>query len=409
MSLIVMKFGGTSVATPELILRVARRVASVKKQGNDVVAVLSAMGDTTDEIEDLARKISQTPNERDMAFLMITGERISNALLSIALNDMGHPARVFTGWQAGFITEDISSLRSKVKRVDATRVREALEAGMIPVVTGYQGITESGDETALGRGGSDLTAVALACALKADACEIYTDVDGVYTADPHVVPNARKLKDVTHDEMLELASLGARVIQARSVEYAKKHGAVIHVRSSFSEATGTLIREADVNMEDVLVRGVAHDMGEAKITLRGVPDRPGIAAALFRRMADADINVDMIVQNISYAGVTDLSFTVPNADLRKAMDVCLFIQREIGAVEIVSDEDIAKVSLVGIGMRSHSGVAAKMFQALADHNINIEMISTSEIKISCVVRESQAEEAVRVLHEAFQLELEPSQ
>ncbi len=409
MGLIVMKFGGTSVATPELILRVARRVASVKKQGNDVVVVLSAMGDTTDEIEDLARKVSQTPNERDMAFLMITGERISNALLSIALNDMGHPARVFTGWQAGFITEDISPLRSKVKRVEATRVREALDAGMIPVVTGYQGITESGDETALGRGGSDLTAVALACALKADECEIYTDVDGVYTADPRVVPDARKLKDVTHDEMLELASLGARVMQARSVEYAKKHGAVIHVRSSFSEATGTLIREADVNMEDVLVRGVAHDMGEAKITLRGVPDRPGIAAALFRRMADADINVDMIVQNISYAGVTDLSFTVPNADLRKAMDACLIIQREIGAVEIVSDEDIAKVSLVGIGMRSHSGVAAKMFQTLADNGINIEMISTSEIKISCVVREAQAEEAVRVLHEAFELELEPVQ
>ena len=406
MGLIVMKFGGTSVATPELIMRVARRVVSTKRDGNSVVVVLSAMGDTTDEIEDLARKISEKPNERDMAFLMITGERISNALLSIALNDMGHPARVFTGWQAGFISEDFSPLRSKIKRVKPDRVRQALDDDMIAVVTGYQGITEAGDETALGRGGSDLTAVALACALDADECEIYTDVEGVYTADPRVVSKARKLAEITHDEMLELASLGARVTQARSIEYAKKHGAVIHVRSSFSEATGTIIREVDVNMEDVLVRGVAHDMSEAKITLREVPDRPGIAAQLFRRMAEADINVDMIVQNVSHAGHTDLSFTVPRPDLRKAMDACLIIQRDIGAAEIVSDDTIAKVSLVGIGMRSHSGVAAKMFETLSENGINIEMISTSEIKISCIVREEQAENAVRVLHQAFKLEHE---
>jgi aspartate kinase len=407
MGLIVMKFGGTSVATPELILRVARRAISIKKGGDDVIVVLSAMGNSTDEIEAMADKITANPNERDMAFLMITGERVSNALLSIALNDMGYPARVFTGWQAGFITEDISPLRSKVKRVEPVRIQTALDAGMIPVVTGYQGITEDGDETALGRGGSDLTAVALACALKADACEIYTDVDGVYTADPRVVPGARKLKEASHDEMLELASLGARVLQARSVEYAKKHDTVIHVRSSFSESIGTLIREADVNMEDVLVRGVAHDMSEAKITLRGVPDRPGIAATLFRRMSDADINVDMIVQNVSHAGVTDLSFTAPRADLRKAMDACIIMQREIDAEEILSDEEIAKISLVGIGMRSHSGVAAKMFGVLAQNDINIDMISTSEIKISCVIREDQAENAVRLLHDAFELELDP--
>lgn len=404
MGLIVMKYGGTSVATPELILRVAQRVISVKKQGHDVIVVLSAMGDTTDEFEDLASKITQDPNERDMAFLMITGERISNALLSIALNDLGYPARVFTGWQAGFITEDISPLRSKIKRVEPTRIQAALAEGMIPVVTGYQGITESGDETALGRGGSDLTAVALACALKADECEIYTDVEGVYTADPRVVPDARKLAEITHDEMLELASLGAKVTQARSVEYAKKHGAVMHVRSTFSEARGTLVREADVNMEDVLVRGVAHDMSEAKVTLRGVLDRPGIAGGLFRRMADANINVDMIVQNISHEGKTDLSFTVPRPDLRKALEVCKYIQQDIGADDIVSDAEIAKVSLVGIGMRSHSGVAAKMFETLSANGINIEMISTSEIKISCVIRESQAEDAVRALHAAFELE-----
>jgi len=404
MGLKIMKFGGTSVATPELIQRVARRVASVKKAGDDAVVVLSAMGDTTDELENLAAKISQNPVEREMAVLMITGERISNSLLAMALNDIGVPSRSFTGWQAGFVTDSKSPLRSKVLRVEPTRVADALRAGMVPVVTGYQGITEEGDETALGRGGSDLTAVALACALKADACEIYTDVDGVYTADPRVVEDARKIKEISHDEMLEMASMGATVMQSRSVEYAKKHGAIIHVRSSFSEAPGTIIREADVTMESVLVRGIAHDMTEAKITLRGVPDRPGVAAALFNRMAEASINVDMIVQNVSHEGVTDLSFTVPRPDLRKAMDGCLLIQRDIGAREIVADEDIAKVSLVGIGMRSHTGVASKMFEALASAGINIEMISTSEIKISCILREEQAEAAVKTLHSVFALD-----
>jgi len=404
MGLIIMKFGGTSVATPELIQRVARRVISVKKEGNEVVVVVSAMGDMTDELENLAAKISANPIERDMAVLMVTGERISAALLSIALNEMGQPARSFTGWQAGFTTDSALPLRANILGVEPTRIREALREGKIPVVTGYQGITLQGDETALGRGGSDLTAVALACALRADACEIYTDVEGVYTAHPRVVKNARKIQVISHDEMLEMASMGAQVMQARSIEYAKKHGAVIHVRSTFSEATGTIIREADATMEAVVVRGIAHDMTEAKITLRGVPDRPGIAAALFNRMAQANVNVDMIVQNVSQDGVTDLSFTISRPDLRRAMDACLLIQRDIGAREIIADEEIAKVSLVGIGMRSHTGVAAKMFDTLAAHGINIEMISTSEIKISCIVRESQAETAVKALHSSFALD-----
>jgi len=401
-----MKFGGTSVATPDLILRVARRVMSARKEGNDVVVVLSAMGDTTDELESLAAKITQNPAEREMAVLMITGERISNALLAMALNDMGQPARSYTGWQAGFKTESTSPLRAKILSVEPSRVRKALDEGVVPVVTGYQGVTEEGDETALGRGGSDLTAVALACALKADACEIYTDVEGVYTAHPRVVKNARKIEAISHEEMLEMASMGSQVMQARSVEYAKKHGAVIHVRSTFSENAGTIIREADVSMEAVVVRSVAHDMTEAKITLRGVPDRPGVAATLFNRMADGNINVDMIVQNVSVDGVTDISFTIPRQDLKKAMDRCLLIQRDIGAREVIADKEIAKVSLVGIGMRSHTGVAATMFDALAKKGINIEMISTSEIKISCIVREAQAEEAVRALHAAFELDKE---
>lgn len=406
MGLIVMKFGGTSVATPELINRVARRAASVKRGGDDVVVVLSAMGDTTDELEGLAAKITSEPDEREMAVLMITGERISAALLAMALNDMGHPAMSFTGWQAGFYTDSLSPLRSKISKMDPVRVRSALADGKIAVVTGYQGINESGDETALGRGGSDLSAVALACALGADACEIYTDVDGIYTADPRVVPNARKIPTISNDEMLEYASSGARVMQPRSVEYAKKHGTVIHVRSSFSEATGTIIREANDMMESVLVRGVAHDTSEAKVTLRGVPDKPGIAAKVFMRIAEENINVDMIVQNVSKEGLTDLSFTVPRPDLRKTMNTCLLLQRDLGAEEIIYDEDIAKISIVGIGMRSHSGVAAKMFRTLAEHNVNIEMISTSEIKVSCIVRESQVEEAVRFLHDAFELDIE---
>lgn len=408
MALIVMKFGGTSVATPELILRVARRVISVMKEGNRVVVVASAMGDTTDELEGLAAKITQNPVEREMAVLMITGERISNALLAMALNDMGQPARSFTGWQAGFVTEGTSPLRARILRVDPKRIREAIDQEVVPVVTGYQGITEGGDESALGRGGSDLTAVALACALRADACEIYTDVEGVYTANPRVVKNARKIIAMSHEEMLEMASMGSQVMQARSIEYAKKHGAVIHVRSTFSENTGTIIREADVSMEAVVVRGIAHDMTEAKITLRGVPDRPGVAAALFNRMAQANVNVDMIVQNVSIDGVTDISFTISRPDLRKTMDGCLLIQRDIGAREVIADEEIAKISVVGIGMRSHTGVAAKMFDSLAKRGINIEMISTSEIKTSCIVRESQAEEAVRALHDAFELDKEES-
>ena len=401
MALIVQKYGGTSVATPELIRRVAERVIARHKDGDRMVVVVSAMGSTTDELEDLAAKVSSDPTDREMDMLMASGERISMSLLAMAINDLGFEAVSMTGGQSGIIT-DAAHTRARILDLKPRRLLEELDQGKILIVAGFQGVTEYDQETTLGRGGSNLTAVALAYALKADVCEMNTDVDGIYTADPRIVPQARKLDMVTPDEMLELASAGARVLQSRSVEFAKKYGVVIAVRSSFNQNPGTLIKEVE-EMEEVVVRGIAHDLGDAKITLRHVTDRPGIAAALFGSLAQKGINVDMIIQNTSEAGTTDMSFTVPKGNLERALEVCQVIKGDIGAADVVSDADIAKISVVGVGMRSHAGVAAGMFEALAGAGINIHMISTSEIKISCVVAQDQAEEAVRVLHDAFEL------
>ncbi|HID95650.1 MAG TPA: aspartate kinase [Candidatus Latescibacteria bacterium] len=402
MNLIVQKYGGTSLATPDLIKRAAWRVIACKKQGYDVIAVVSAMGNTTDELIDLARKITPNPGGRELDMLLSSGERISMALLSMAINSMGFNAVSLTGSQSGIITDTVHT-KARIKEIKAQRVLEELAKGKIVIVAGFQGVSLEREITTLGRGGSDTTAVALAYALKANVCEILTDVDGVYTADPRVVPEARKLDVISYEEMLELASSGARVLNSRSVEFAKQHGVVIHVRSSFNDNIGTIIKEEDESMEEILVRGVTYDTNEAKVTIRGVPDRPGIAAKIFGKLAQANVNVDMIIQNVSDSGVTDMSFTVPDSELKTALECGRQLRDEIDFKDIVADEDIAKVSIVGTGMRTHSGVAASMFEALAKNNINIEMISTSEIKISCVVRRSRAEEAVKALHKAFEL------
>ena len=401
MALIVQKYGGTSVATPELIRRVAERIVARNKAGDRMVVVVSAMGDTTDELEALARKVTRHPSDREMDMLMASGERISMSLLSMAVNDLGVEAVSLTGGQSGIIT-DTAHRKARILDIKVDRMLAELEIGRVLIVAGFQGVTTDAEETTLGRGGSNLTAVALAYALGADVCEMNTDVDGIYTADPRVVPDARKLDLVTPEEMLEMAGAGARVLQSRSVEFAEKYGVTIAVRSSFNENPGTLIKETE-EMEEVLVRGVAHELDAAKITVRHVTDRPGIAAKLFGSLAQRHVNVDMIIQNTSEAGSTDVSFTVQNEDLDKALDVCAGVQKELGAEEVVADSDIAKVSVVGVGMKSHAGVAASMFEALATANINIHMISTSEIKISVVVRETDAEPAVRVLHDAFKL------
>ena len=403
MSLIVQKYGGTSVTTPELIKRVAGRIIAKKKERNDIVVVVSAMGDSTDQLVDLVRKITDRPREREMDMLLSTGELVSIALLSMAINSMGAEAISFTGLQSGIITDAIHT-KARILDIRADRIREELKKGRIVIVAGFQGVSVDQEVTTLGRGGSDMTAVALAYALDAHQCEILTDVDGVYTADPSIVPKARKLEVLSSDEMLELASAGAKVLYARSVEFANKYGVILHVRSSFNENSGTLVKEEEEMMEDVLVRGIAHDIDEAKITIHGVPDRPGIAAAIFQPLAQANINVDMIVQNVSESGVTDMSFTVPRADLERALELGKnVIKPEIDARNVSADEDIAKVSVVGVGMRSHTGVASKTFKALSDADINIEMISTSEIKISCVIRKARIEDAVRVLHREFEL------
>ena len=401
MALIVQKYGGTSVATPELIRRVAERVVARHKAGDRMVVVVSAMGDTTDELEALAHKVSRSPTDREMDMLMASGERISMSLLAMAVSDLGVEAVSLTGGQSGIIT-DAAHRKARILDLKPDRLLAELDKDRVLIVAGFQGVTTDAEETTLGRGGSNLTAVALAYALKADVCEMNTDVDGIYTADPRVVPEARKLDVVTPEEMLELASSGARVLQSRSVEFAKNYGVTIAVRSSFNENPGTLIKEVE-EMEEVVVRGIAHDLDEAKITVRHVTDQPGIAAKLFGSLADRNINVDVIIQNISEAGTTDMSFTVQQGDLEHAMEVCRNIREELGAVDVVADPDIAKVSVVGVGMKSHAGVAATMFKALADDDINIHMISTSEIKISCVVSRKDAEGAVRALHRAFDL------
>ena len=402
MALIVQKYGGTSVGSIERIKNVARRVARTRKEGHDLVVVVSAMAGETSRLIDLAHKMSERPDEREYDVLVSTGEQVSVALLSMALNDLGQRARSYLAHQVKIVT-DSSFSKARIMEIDSERIREELARGNVVVVAGFQGVDEEGNITTLGRGGSDITAVALAAALKADMCEIYTDVDGVYTTNPAICPQARKLNRISYEEMLEMASLGAKVLHTRSVEFAKRYGVTIHVRSSFNDNPGTIVTEEDASMEEVVVSGVTYSMDEAKITVVHVPDRPGVAARLFGPIAQANIIVDMIIQNASADGYTDVTFTVPKADFNKALEIVRATAKEIGASEVRADEDIAKVSIVGVGMRTHAGVASKMFQALASEGINIMMISTSEIKISCVISAKYTELAVRTLHEAFGL------
>jgi aspartate kinase len=402
-ALIVQKYGGTSVGTIERIYRVADKVAAAHYDGHRVVVVLSAMSGETDRLIKLAHQVTPSPDERELDMLLSTGERVTIALLAMRLRGLGINARSFTGRQVGIIT-DSAHTKARIARVTAARIREALGEGIVPVVAGFQGINEQSDVTTLGRGGSDLTAVALAAALKADRCVIYTDVDGVYTADPNLVPAARRLEKISYEEMLEMASLGAKVLQSRSVEFAAKYGVPVEVNSSFKEGKGTLVTSEDADMEGVAVSGVTGDRYQAKITVVGVPDRPGIAARIFGPVAEANIVVDMIIQNIGQGALTDISFTVPRPDLAKAVGLIQRVAKEIDAKSVTVVESIAKVSLVGVGMRSHSGVAAKMFDVLSREGINIMMISTSEIKISCVIDEKYLELAMRALHSAFELE-----
>ncbi|MFM8253977.1 MAG: aspartate kinase [Actinomycetota bacterium] len=409
MALIVQKFGGSSVADAEGMKRVAARIVATKKAGNDVVVVVSAMGDTTDELIDLAKQITPMPTGRELDMLLTSGERISMALLAMAIGNLGHEARSFTGSQAGVITD---SVHGKARIIDVTpgRIVDALKEGAIAIVAGFQGISQdTKDVTTLGRGGSDTTAVALAAALDADVCEIYTDVDGVFSADPRVVPSARKLKSITYEEMLELAASGAKVLHLRCVEYARRFDLPIHVRSSFSGNEGTWVvkdRPEGDGMEQAIISGIAHDRSEAKITIVGVPDRTGVAARIFQSIADVDVNIDMIVQNVSAAatGLTDISFTLPKAEGEKAIAVLNKIQGEVGFASIQYDDQIGKLSLIGAGMRSHPGVTATFFAALSDAGVNIEMISTSEIRISIVCRATDLDKAVRASHTAFELD-----
>lgn len=400
--LIVQKYGGSSVANPERIKRVALRVVEAKRASADVVVTVSALGDTTDELLQLATQISPNPAERELDMLMATGEQVSAALLAMAIQGLGEEAVSFTGGQVGILT-DGAHTKAKLVDINAQRIVNELAKGRIVIVAGFQGMTLNQEITTLGRGGSDLTAVALTKALQADLCEIYTDVEGVYTANPRIVSDARKLDAISYDEMLEMASLGAQVMQARSIFVAKRFNIPIHVRSSFSLREGTMIQKSVKAMEDIVVSGVTLQKDEAKVTIRDVPDKPGMAAEIFREMAEKGINVDMIVQNVSREGSTDVSFTVVKNDLAATLRVARSVSQRIGAGEVTTDEGVAKVSIVGIGMRSHSGVAAQMFESMAKERINIEMISTSEIKISCVIRKIHAERAVRAVHRAFGL------
>jgi aspartate kinase len=400
----VMKFGGTSVGDTEKIKDVARRLVRAREDGRRVVGVLSAMGDTTDELIRLAHEISPLPHPREYDMLISVGERISNSLCAMAVHDLGHEAISLTGSQAGIVT-DTAHGKAKIAEVRATRINDALDAGKIVLVAGFQGVSaDSHDVTTLGRGGSDTTAVALAAALGADVCEIYTDVKGVFTADPRIVPDALKLETVSYEEMLEMAATGARVMMARSVEIARRYGVRLHVRPSFSDSEGTWVaEEGDLVLEKAIVSGVTHDVSEAKATIVAVPDTPGVAARVFRVLADAGVNIDMIVQNVSADGATDISFTLPKSDLATARPILDQLAADIGATASEVDDEIAKVSLVGAGMKSHPGVAADMFEALADAGINIEIISTSSIRVSCVVRARDVERAVQAVHDKFRL------
>jgi len=401
---VVMKFGGTSVADAERLKRAARRIVAQKEAGNRVVAVLSARGETTDELIAMAEEVSPVPDPREMDMLLSTGERISCALCAMAINDLGHRAISLTGSQAGIVT-DTSHTKARILDVKAERIAIALDEGLIVLVAGFQGVSTSRDVTTLGRGGSDTTAVALAAAVKADVCEIYTDVAGVFSADPRIVPDARKLPVVSFEEMLEMSASGAGVLQLRSLEYARNHGVRIHCRSSFEDGPGTFVVGAEETMEHPLITAVTHSTEEARVTLLGVPDHPGIAGRIFVALAEANINVDMIIQNEpeSEGQGADLSFTVPRADGRAARTALEAIVGELGIAKVVTDEDMGKVSIVGAGMKSHPGVAAKVFTTLGDEGINIEMISTSPIKISCVIRAEEVPQAVRALHSAFEL------
>lgn len=399
----MQKYGGTSVGSIERIKAVAERVAKTKKDNNEVVVIVSAMSGETDKLIGLANQIALNPEGREMDLLLSSGERISAALTAMAISNLGFKSLSFTGRQVGIITDDAHT-KAKIEKITGGIVKKALAKGFVPVIAGFQGVTETSEVTTLGRGGSDLTAVAVAAALKADLCEIYTDVDGVYTTDPNIVPEARKLDKISYDEMLELASLGAKVLQTRSVEFAKIYDVPVVVRSSFNDHPGTLVVKEDRDMEKVAVSGVAYDKNQSKITVTSVPDKPGVAAKLFQAIAGAHIVVDMIVQNISSDGKeTDISFTVPKSDNRKALKITEEIVSELGAQDVKLRDDIAKISVVGVGMRTHSGVAAKMFGTLAQHRINIMMISTSEIKVSCIIDSKYTELAVRVLHDAFDL------
>jgi aspartate kinase len=399
-SLIVQKYGGTSVGSLERIKAVAQRAARTQRAGHELVVVVSAMAGETNRLLDLARSISPNPETRELDALVATGEQVSAALVALALSDLGRPARSFVAHQIRIGTDSAFG-RARIRRIDAETLRNTLAQGQIAVVAGFQGIDEEHNITTLGRGGSDTTAVAVAAALKAQVCEIYTDVDGVYTSDPRICPAARRLERISFDEMLELASLGAKVLQIRSVELAKRYNVPVHVRSSFEEHEGTWVLQEDAGMEEVLVSGVTLDRDQAKVTLRGVPDRPGLAARIFGPIAAANIVVDMIIQNASAAGDTDMTFTVSQADYGHALQLIEAMAKEIGAQGVSSDTNVVKVSVVGLGMRSHAGVAAKMFDVLAHEGINIQMISTSEIKISVVIEAKYGELAVRALHQAF--------
>jgi aspartate kinase len=402
-ALVVQKYGGTSVGDADRIRAVAEHIARTTREGKQVVVVVSAMGKTTDDLIRLAGEVSSSPPPREYDMLVSAGERVSAPLLCMALADFDVSAVSFTGSQAGIITTT-EHARAKIIEVKGDRLREALAEGRVPVVAGFQGVSTDRDVTTLGRGGSDTTAVALAAALGASICEIYTDVTGVFSADPRVVPAARRLPRVSFEEMLEMAATGGRVLMLRSVEFARRHQVTLHVRSSFTWEPGTIVTEEDPNMEQAVVTAVTHDITEAKVTVTEVPDRPGVAARLFRALADRSINVDMIVQNISQHGTTDISFTLPKLDLAQAVDVCTGLQDELGASGVTSDDGIARVSLIGAGMKTHPGVTATMFETLSADGINIEMISTSTIRISCVVRADDVERAVRSLHSAFELE-----
>jgi aspartate kinase len=402
MPVVVQKYGGTSVGDADRIRNVARRVARYRAQGRDVVVVVSAMAGATDHLVGLAHEVTEVPDEREMDVLLATGEQVTIALLAMTLVSMGVPARSMTGFQARIRT-DSAHTRARIAEVDTAAVKGVLAEGKVVIVAGFQGIDGEGNITTLGRGGSDTSAVAVAAALGAEACEIYTDVDGVYTTDPNICREARKLDRISYEEMLELASVGTKVLQIRAVEFAKKYQVPIHVRSSFGDAEGTWVVGEDEGMEQVVVAGVAYDRNEAKVSVRGVPDRPGIAACIFGALAEKNIVVDMIVQDIGEGERASMTFTVPKADLKKALAVIDPVAKELGATEVSADTGIAKISIVGVGMRSHAGVAARMFEVLAQEGINVLMISTSEIKVSCIIEEKYTELAVRVLHGAFDL------